>query len=356
MRPPAGLLSGLLLAASALAGDGQVVLRFRDGRLLPGKAVEVSDKGVRHVAEQGTAFWPWEVLTGYSQYEVRASVAAEDDGAARLALGRWCLDAGLPAEARKEILRARGLGTGEAPDLDALLARCDREQAGRAFAEAERRAASGDLDAALAVLRSFLVQAPPSEWTEKGRERASDLVRRKEAEEVRRRLDEERRKRDDAETKRAAFVAGSLADADAARTRAGILALAGLREESGGSFSIFRQSLEKAASEYLVSRREYDRARKVAGEEHPEEFRLALAGRHAANGRLLDVYLRLARKFVDFKDWKDAQAVLDRALRLDPVNAEALELQDTVNRNWIHRKATDLTNASGHTSSGTTDE
>ena len=349
------LTSGLLLASAALAGDGQVVLRFRDGRLLPGKVSEISDRGVSHVSEKGSAFWPWEVLTLYSQYEVRAAVVPEDDGAGRLAVGRWCLESGLPGEARKEILRARGLGAGEAADLDALLSRCDRDQAERAFAEAERKSAAGDLDGALTVLRSYLVQAPPSEWTEKGREKASDLVRRKESDEVRRRLEEERKKRDDAESRRSGYVADTLDAADEARTRAGTLVLTGLREEDGGSFSIFRQSLERAEQEYLASRRDYDRARKVAGEERPEEYRRALSGRHAMNGLLLDLYLRLARKFVEFKAWKDAQEALDKGLRLDPVNEEALDLQERVKKNWIRKKASDMTNATGHTSGGGSD-
>jgi tetratricopeptide (TPR) repeat protein len=342
------LLAGLALpAASAIAGDRQVILRTRDGRLVPGRVVAVDAKGVRHAAESGESFWPWEALTTWSQYEARSAAAPEDDGAARLELGRWALGAGLPGEARKQVLRARGLGAGTAEDLDALLARCDREQAERAFGDADRRAADGDLDGALDCLRSYLVQAPPSEWTDRGRERAADLVRRREAEEVRRREEEERLRKDAEEAKRAAAVADLLAEGDAGRTRAGILALVAIREEDGGSFTEFRRSLEKAEREYLDARRAYERARRLCGDERPVPERTARAGRNAVDGRLLDLYLRLARKFVDYKAWKDAQAALDKALRLDPVNAEGLELQDRVNKGWIRRKASGMTNTGG---------
>src|SRR5512134_532532 len=93
----------LLAAAGALAGDAQVVLRLRDGRLLPGKVVSFDEQGVRHSTEAGTSFHPWSALTPLSRYEVRASLLAEEDGEARLALGRWCLGEGLPAEARREV-------------------------------------------------------------------------------------------------------------------------------------------------------------------------------------------------------------------------------------------------------------
>ena len=356
LRP--ALLALLLALAAALpasAGDGQVVLRFKDGRLLPGRVISVDEKGVKHASEQGTAFWPWESITTFGQYEARAALAAEDDGPARLALGRWCLDAGLPAEARREILQARGLGAGEAKELDALAARCDREQAERAFAEADRRLAAGDFDGALATLTSYLKAAPASDWTARGRERAADVVRRREADEARRRLDAERKKKDAAEAKRADALAEFVADADAWRTRAGSLVLVALREEQGGSFTQFRQSLEKAEAAYLAARKSYDRARRLAGDGDPASARVAHAGRNAIDGRLLDLHLRMARKLVEYKSWRDAREAVDKALRLDPVNPEGLDMDEKIKANWRPRKASDLTNASGTTGDGVTD-
>ena len=72
----ASLVLCLLLASAvpALAGDGQVVLRFKDGRLLPGKVLSLDDNGVKHASEQGTAFWAWDSLTTYGQYEARAAL------------------------------------------------------------------------------------------------------------------------------------------------------------------------------------------------------------------------------------------------------------------------------------------
>lgn len=349
------LVLSLAAALPASAGDGQVVLRFKDGRLLPGKVLSVDEKGVKHASEQGTAFWPWEALTSYGQYEARAALLPEDDGPGRLALGKWCLEAGLSGEARREIQQARGLGAGTTEELDGLLVRCDREQAERAFAEADRLLDAGDFDGALAVLTSFLKQAPVSDWTVKGRERAADVLRRREADEARRRLEEKRLRKDDAENKRLDALYAFLDDADFGRTRGGVLVLVALREEQGGSFTIFRQSLAKAEAEYLAARKDYEKARRLAGDERPVPARTALAGRNAVDARLLDLYLRLARRLVEYKSWRDAQEALDKALRIDPVNADGLDLQDKVKANWHPRKASDLTNASGHTSDGGND-
>ena len=118
---------------------------------------------------------------------------------------------------------------------------------------------------------------------------------------------------------------------------------------------LVRQSLARAEQEYLFARKSYEKARRLAGDERPLPARAALAGRNAVDGRLLDLYLRLARKLVDYKSWKDAQEALDKALRIDPVNADGLDMQEKVKANWRTRKATDITNASGHTSEGGSD-
>jgi len=346
------LLALIPLAPGAFALDGEVVLRFRDGRLLPGRVETLSDEGVRHASDRGAITWRWEDLTPFSCYEVRASVLAGDDGPGRLALGRWCLAQGLPTEARKEILRARGLGAGDAATIDGLLAACDEDEAGAAFAEADRKVAAGDLDGALDALRAYLLRAPASSWTDKARERAADLVRRGEDAEARRRLEEAQEKKARDEGRRDEYLRETLDDADAYRTDGGRIALVGIREEIGGSFTRFRGALLEAEARFLEALKLYKRARRAAANDRPGPAASALAGRFAAEERLLDVYLRLARAFVAAKTWKDAQAVLDKALRLDPVNGEALDLQKKVSENWIRRKASELTGATGHTSDG----
>ena len=49
--------------------------------------------------------------------------------------------------------------------------------------------------------------------------------------------------------------------------------------------------------------------------------------------------------------WKKASPVVDRGLRIDPVNRSLLDLRRTIDENWIRRRASDITNASGRQSS-----
>jgi hypothetical protein len=53
---------------------------------------------------------------------------------------------------------------------------------------------------------------------------------------------------------------------------------------------------------------------------------------------------------VDNKAWKRASPIVDRGLKIDPVNRELLELRKTIDENWIRRRMSDITNATGHES------
>lgn len=347
------LLALAALTPPILAAEGEAVLRFRDGRFIPGTVVELREDGVLHRSERGTILWSWSDLTPFSRYEARAAVLEEDDGPGRLALGRWCLENSLPAEARSEIRRAAGLGAGTEEQVAGLLALCDEDEATLAFEEADRHVAAEDLDAALATLKAYLVRAPASSWTDGARERAADLVRRIELEAERERLDAEKAKKERDAAGRNRYIADTMEKGDESRTRGSRAALVALREEAGGSTTKFRGAVSEAETRYLEARKLYERARRSAGEDLPVEARAALSSRRSVEGRLLDLYLRLARLLVRQKNWQDAQTALDKALRLDPVNPEGLDMQDKIDANRIRRKASDLTNAQGRTTDGT---
>jgi tetratricopeptide (TPR) repeat protein len=339
-------------AVPAAAEEPEVILRFRDGRLLPGRVVALRDEGVLHASDTGRILWRWEDLTPYGAYEVREAVLAEDDGAGRLDLARRCLKSGLPSEARTEALRARGLGAGSAAEVEAILSLCDEDQARAAMDEAERLAEADDFAGAFAALSAWLRIAPPSDWTLRGRQLAEDLARRREASEERRRIEKEQERRAGAEGRKDRYLEETLAAADAARAEGGRAALVVLREEYGGALGRMRAAAAEAEARFLDAKKLYDRARRAAGNDRPDGSREAAEGRRATDGRLLDLYLRLARSFVAQKMWREAQEALDRALRLDPVNEEGLDLQDKVRENWKRKKLSDITNATGRTTDG----
>ena len=61
--------------------------------------------------------------------------------------------------------------------------------------------------------------------------------------------------------------------------------------------------------------------------------------------RTVEVLVRWARMEVDNKAWKRASPLVDRGLKIDPVNRELLDLRREIDTNWIHRKVSDLSNA-----------
>jgi hypothetical protein len=66
--------------------------------------------------------------------------------------------------------------------------------------------------------------------------------------------------------------------------------------------------------------------------------------------RTVEVLIRWGRLEVDNKAWRRASPIVDRGLKIDPVDRELLELRRKIDENWIRRKASDITNAHGHES------
>ena len=66
--------------------------------------------------------------------------------------------------------------------------------------------------------------------------------------------------------------------------------------------------------------------------------------------RTVEVLIRWGRLEVGQKAWKHASPIVDRGLKVDPVNRELLDLRREIDEGWIHRKLSSLTNATGHES------
>jgi hypothetical protein len=67
--------------------------------------------------------------------------------------------------------------------------------------------------------------------------------------------------------------------------------------------------------------------------------------------RTVEVLVRWGRLEVGNKNWRQASAAVDRGLRIDAVNRELLELRAVIDKNWLRRRASEITNATGHSSS-----
>jgi hypothetical protein len=61
--------------------------------------------------------------------------------------------------------------------------------------------------------------------------------------------------------------------------------------------------------------------------------------------RTVELLVKWGGMEVDNKSWKLASPIVDRGLKIDPVDRELLEERATIDKNWIRRKLSDLTNA-----------
>lgn len=348
MRPLA-LLTSLalaLLAASALAGQ---VIELRTGELVPGRVVSLDDAGVTFQPEKGGEMRVgWERVTPSSRFDLWESTLAPGDAAGRVALARWAISTGLHRAARRMLLEAQGLGPADPTVVAGLLADVRRLEANDVLDDVDSRVAAGDPEAALERVKSYLRVADPGPEADRVRSRVPDLLQRieqrdeaaKEAEEARKRAEKDGRLQD--------WITRTVTGAEAKKAQAGAAATEGFTQLAKGNQTRARDGLMRAESGYQAARAEFARVKKAV-KQGPVADDCAERIREC-DEKSLEVLVRWGRLEVGNKAWKKASAVVDRGLRIDPVQTELLELRETIDRNWIRRKLSDVTNASGTTS------
>jgi tetratricopeptide (TPR) repeat protein len=340
--------AAIVLSASLPAAAD--VLELASGELVPGKAARIDDDGVTFVPEKGGEIRvPWDKVVVRCRYDlVRASLAA-DDAAGRVKLARWAAGAGLHRAARRDLLEAKGLGYAGPEDVDALLASVRREEADATLEAVDALTERGDLEPALERLRAYLRAAEPGPDADRVRGRVADLVQRIERRDDEARKAEEDRRKAEKEGRLKDWVGRVRTAADTARSDAGAAAADGFSWIAKGNQSRARDALAKAESRYQSARADYARIRKALKEG-------AVADECAdrmkdCDDRTVEVLVRWGRLEVGNKTWKSASAIVDRGLRIDPVDRELLDLRAEIDRSWTRRKLSDVTNARGRESS-----
>ena len=335
-----------LLAATAFAGD---VLQMKDGKLIAGKAVKVDGDGVTFAPETGGEMRVgWDAVVPQSRYDLWSASLAADDADGRVELAKWALSADLFLYARRELVKAKGLGYSGKEDLTALIAQVDREEADAALADTDALIADGQLEKALERLRDYLKIAPPGEEADRVRARVPDVLARIESRDAQEKEADAAKKKAEKEGKLKDWIERNLAAAGKSRDDAGVRAAAGFSELAKGNQTRARDALSAAESGFQSARDVYRRVKKAAGagevaDACDKEMR-------DCDRRTVEVLIRWGRLEVDNKAWRRASPVVDRGLKIDPVDRELLELRKKIDENWIRRKASELTNAHGHES------
>jgi len=347
------LAAAVLAVSAALAAAGGSaladVLELGSGDLVPGKVEALDDEGVTFVPEKGgTIRVTWDRVVPRCRYDLTRASLATDDAAGRVKLARWCLEAGLHRAARNELLEAKGLGYADTEEIDGLLADARRAEADATLESVDALVERGELDAALERLKGFLRTADPGPDADRVRERVQPLLQRIERRDEEERQAEEDRKKAEKEGRIKDWVERTLRTADTRKEEGGEAAAEAFTQLAKGNQSRSRAALTKAESKYQAARTDYARVRKVVkqgpvAEECAERIT-------DCDRRTVEVLIRWGRLEVQNKNWKAASAVVDRGLKLDPVDRELLELRETIDRNWVRKKLSDVSNAKGRES------
>jgi tetratricopeptide (TPR) repeat protein len=333
----------LVLVLGALASAGQV-LQLNDGKAIAGRVVTLDDAGVTFAPESGGEMRvTWDLVVPMSRFELWEASLPADDAKSRVALGKWALGAELFFHARRELVKAKGLGYSGAEKLDELIAQVNRDEADAALGEADALIASGDLDKALDRLRLALKIAPPGPEAERMRERADDLVRRIERREELEREQDTAKKKAEKEGRLKEWIEKNLADARKLAKEGADRSAAGFVELAKGNQTRARDALGDAESSLQGARVVLKRVKKATGA--GETADACDQEMKDCDRRTVEVLVRWGRMEVENKAWKRASAIVDRGLKIDPVDRELLELRQTIDTNWIRRKASEVTNA-----------
>ncbi len=346
----AGLAALLLLApaliSSALAGE---VIKLRNGDLVPGEVVSLDDQAVVFDREAGgRAKIAWTEILPLSRYELWESTLAADDADGRVELAGWALEQGLFVYARKELLKAKGLGVDDLPALEKLLIGVAKAEANATMDEVDRLLETGDPEAALVRVRRYLRVAPPGADADRVRGRVPDiLVRIEQREAVEAEAEQSDADRRKAE-KRQKWIDDKVADALADKQKAAETSIEAFAYLAKGNQTRARRALTKSEKGFIACRTTLMKVKRVV---QPGETReLCVREMDDCDRRMLDLLTRWGRLEVGNKSWKRASAVVDRGLRIDAVHTELLDLRREIDENWLRRRLSDITNAEGRES------
>lgn len=322
---------------------------MKDGKLVPGRTVALDDDGVTFAPESGGEMRVgWESVVPLSRYDLWQSSLSADDAPGRVKIAKWAVSEDLFLYARRELVKAKGLGYEGPEKLDELIAQLDREEADAALADTDSFVAAGEFEKALERVKSYLKIAPPGSEADRVRARVPDVLARIESRDSQEKESEAARKKAEKEGKLKDWVERNLAAAKKTQDAAGDRAAAGFAELAKGNQTRAREALTAAESGFQDARAVYRRVKKAAGAGDVAD-RCDVESRDC-DRRTVQVLIRWGRMEADQKAWKRASPIVDRGLKIDPVDRELLELRRKIDENWIRRKMSDVSNAHGHES------
>ncbi len=336
------------LAAGAAAAESHT-LHFADGKKKT-MSVESCDAGGVTVREGGgVSRIEWHALAPGSAYAVRKSFTSFDDGPARLALAEFAAALRLYPEAQEQLEIALALdGLDEAAfeqrsetlaaeevawlkeRIDALLAtRAHPTECLGAIKRLKERYPDDSNNSLYEPRVQELVEAIAKEMQGK-QDLADESGKDAAAEKLRGEVEKLQKKK-----------AEALARADALMTESA-------EAVEKRVISRIKKCLvePQGAEKYLKRARTFLRAIATADPRFTVVSREDLQAEYdATEKKLVECYLGVARQLMRDRNYKSAVDSVRKILYYDPIHEEALEMKAEIEKNRIHFKASDITNA-----------
>lgn len=346
----------MLLLALAARAEEQLTLVLKDGRKRSVTVTSFDEHGLRIRKGAREEDIAWSKLDGRSAFEARKALTPFDDASARLALSGFAFERQIFPEALEELEIALALGAVTEAKFERRAKEIERAEVDFLCTRIDRLIArDGDPAIALAAIKRLRERYPehPNNrlYEARVKELVDRLAKREEAKqqaekavvedaelaELRARLD-----------KFAVRKAKALEKAEKLR-RESVEAIEKRQVSRVKKRLVEPQGAEKyykRARKYLREMVKIDRTYRVVKEKDLQREYDTIAD------KLVLCYLDVARILLRERNYKGTIPYVRKILYYDPINEEALEMVETIRKNRIHFKTSEITNArprvSGH--------
>lgn len=308
-----GIAALVALATGATARD-EVLLT--DHHLLDGKVVASSETSVTLRCSGATTDMviPVDHIEPYSFYVIR-DLAIGDDAAARMVLGRFCLENGLFPRARRQFEKAEQLDPSLKKEADAGIASSREGSAAQLISEAGADQKSGNAYGAMQSLTDALRYYPDTQAGNAARGQVDELHQQMLADRAKARAAQDNK-----------HAAEDLKRVQAALDRAAGFDKQGLQaKDQSQSIQGFEQSLaeyKRAKSELTSLATKY--------KADPGILETIQGESSQADQDMIGVHLDLGSVYVTRTSYQDALGQANQALAIDPNNSRATAFRQRV--------------------------
>ena len=338
----------LCLLAAAVAAES-MTLTFKSGKKKSYTLVKADDDALTVMQGGAESTIPWAELTRESAYEARRKLTSYDDPTQRLALSDFARKLNLFPEALEQLEIALALGGLDEASFEKRAAAIEADEVTYLTASVDQLLKTGAEPAVcLAAIKRLKERYPEHPANVRYEPHVKALVE-KLAEKAEQEQEAEQQQAEDA------ALAGLRKEIEKLNLRkVKALDTAAKLHEEGKEAAEKRQvsRVKKRLVEPMGAEKYYKRARSYLREMVRRDKQFRIVTRDGVQKeydditlKLIDCYLHVARTLLTQRNYKGAVPYVRKILLYDPIHEEALEMVETIRKNRISIKVSDITNA-----------